>query len=506
MKHNIYKILFAAVALLLSVYVGNNISDSGGQSLMPSLFIVGVIFWIVWANQNWWTVIPCSTVLLGTFEIPFKVYPHEVAVGLAFLALLPTLIIKKQNPNANPYPIILVLLLYLILCFANSAYQVISISDDWKGCGNVLRSYMWGFWPLLVMIAFSYYGDLKGLRTAYILLVVVALIQTIGSLMSVIFQQQFEIPGIHYVFSRDPGEDTGTLFFPLRSLSVVLIILSIFIISTWKHFYKYLGVLLLIPSLIIMLLSGGRSTVFTGVLYLFLWLYFYSHKKLLAVMIAVICLGTFVVNVNPDLLKELPLGVERSLTVLVFNKEFKEEMFGGGAGSDDWHHNLADIGYQRWTTNVGTVLFGYGTRATSPMDDYLSATETWYRYALSAADTGSYENTFWDILCSTGLVGFFLYAWLFLYFLRMLYPYIRDHQPLTSLQDFTVWWAFAALVENVLTCLIRGGLPGMSLVLAAIAEKIIREKKRADHEAGIRSQKSEISISSSGSPVRVFRG
>jgi hypothetical protein len=310
----------------------------------------------------------------------------------------------------------------------------------------------------------------------------------------VFLHRELEIPVIHYTFSTEPGSEE-TAFFGLRWLSITLIALSLSLLSLGKSFYKYLGVLILIPSFVILFLSGGRSAIATGALYLVLWLYFYSHKALLGMLIALMIMVAFIINVNPSLLKNFPLGVERSLSALVLNKEYQEEMFGGGAGSDDWHHNLANIGYDRWTMSPMTLLFGYGTRATSPMEEGLPAAEAWYRYALSAADTGSYENTLWDILCTTGLVGFFLYGAIFLHFLRLFTPYLRNHQPLTSLQDFIVWWAFAALVVNILTSPIAGGLPGLPLVLAALAEKIVREKRNPASPRRLFSKNNERSLS-----------
>jgi len=478
MNNPIIGVLLVIVAAFCGITLGAAIGRSDYIFLIISAVVLSGIFWVALARQAWWAIVPAATMLAGSFQVGFKVYPHEFALAVSLLAVIPLVVFQtKHNRGSIPLPLIALLIYLSLHCFGSLAYAKL---NNLGGTGNIIRSYAWGLWPLIFSVIFLIYGNAKHLFLAFVLIFLVGTAQLGGTLLSVAIGAPVVIPGINYVLSASGSSGESSLgLFEYRWAAVNLLVLSLCLLTIRGFFVRITGLAATTISIFLLISGGGRAAAAVGGLYICLWLAAMRYRMLLIGGLITFTLFVLTINTAPNLLSHFPYQIERALSAFVLDKGHNEELFGGGAGSDDWHAYLREIGFERWTTNGFTLVFGYGTRPTEllpTLGAFSRPQDVWYSIAESAANTGSYEKTFWTVLAVTGLVGLVLYSWLFCYYLRALWPYVKERQPKT-LKDFTVWWGFAGIVITIVSSPIAGGFPGFSLMMATLALSIVREKK-----------------------------
>src|SRR5262249_48940721 len=144
------------IALLLGSALG---SDNYLLVILATVSLFGAI-WVIMSGDRWWVPMGFALGIGGFFTIPWKLYPHELALALCGLAILPripfkSIGLKRNRPRLSN--IFFVLFGYLVL------HYIVSLVREWDsgGLGNISRAYLNALWPFLFGIAFYLYGSSK---------------------------------------------------------------------------------------------------------------------------------------------------------------------------------------------------------------------------------------------------------------------------------------------------------------------------------------------------------
>jgi hypothetical protein len=147
-------------------------------------------------------------------------------------------------------------------------------------------------------------------------------------------------------------------------------------------------------------------------------------------------------------------------------------------GSDDWHFDLLLLGYQRWTSSFASLIFGNcinpeGVYSFAKLD-YLSRLEI-------AAGTSRYECTLWSVLATLGIVGTALYVWIFTFLFREIIPIVR-REGIISFNHAVYAAAIISLLLMILFGWIRGGFPGIEMMLGVMAKALYEDSKSSKQQ------------------------
>ena len=89
-------LVVVALGLLFAIYLGVQI---GSDNLWFLAVLIGgmlLVTWIVWGRDYWWVPMAFGLGIGGFFTIPWKLYPHEIALAVCSLALLPQLVFRRS--------------------------------------------------------------------------------------------------------------------------------------------------------------------------------------------------------------------------------------------------------------------------------------------------------------------------------------------------------------------------------------------------------------------------
>lgn len=467
-------IFFSAVfvGIVGAIFFGNAVAG-GNYKLLGILFSAYLcVLWVCVAREFWWIFLPAAAMLPGTFQFLFKIYPHEVALFIGILAALP-MVVFRRNQNSIPPPMP-ILCLFVYLCCHCIGSVLLSNANGLFEIGNILRGYMWGLWPIIFSILFFLVGSKVGIKGAFRIAVGFSSVQLIAVLISSFYGVAVIIPGLNFTLS-DPRDNSSYEFtiFSFRWNAVYMVALNLCAISYFKTKMRFFSWFLLPFTFSILLFGGGRAAIATGVLYFAIWMVLTKKIGVLLVSLLPIITLIIFINFNTRILNILPHNIERALGGFVLDKKYLEYHFGGGVGSNDWHNYLKEIAYSRWSETPISLLFGYGIKPHEKLTTAYTPEEIMYRYALSAANTGAYEKTLWTILAVTGLIGIFLYIWVFVFYLKRFLFYLRYSNNKDRASMTLILLATTSLIVTVFTCFIAGGFVGLPLVFSAIAYKIL---------------------------------
>lgn len=466
--------------LIAALFMGSWLGSESYSTVIMAFLLVGGLMWIVLSGEGWWVPMMFAVGIGGLFYVPFKLYPHEIALGICGVALLPRIPFKLaglQKDRPRPSPWFFALLGYLLIHFAATA------SNYWSspGLGNVARAYMNALWPLLFGLGYYYYGSIRQMRPALRLLYTALLIRMGLGLLNYYTDDVFVIPGINYSIDPQDLRASGYMLFALASL--MLISTSSPIAKCWHAFWT-------VVSAYALLLGGSRAQV-AGVIVLCFVLFVIFRKWLQVVVLSVgVVLILAIINISPSVIEPLPYRVQRALSVLIIGSTPQVDVQMDVKGSDQFREVISKEGYNRWTESTKSIVLGYGIR---PFDE--NATLAASRFEVdaftltiqSSADVGAYETSLWTILAVVGGAGMLLYIGLNISLIRDILPAIRAGH-LRGGELAICAWAACTLLAWFFTNFLYGGFPSLELFLGLMAKAVV-EDRRAEMEEYVEANK-----------------
>jgi O-antigen ligase len=264
-----------------------------------------------------------------------------------------------------------------------------------------------------------------------------------------------------------PALDVMANFYALRTLGPVLGVVSIvFINGPWFQRQSFIvrtsAWLVYLLSIVAAAFSGGRATLlFVFVLSLVaLWLR--KHYQVVLGLIAAGILFVLALNLVPDVLRPLPLVMQRSLQSIVFTTESLEARDSIDS-STSWRWELVQRAFEQWHHDSRVYWFGRGTYSFGPEDYRAIQRNAGMGYMEVSLRRGATHSLVTDLLLTFGLVGFVIYMTLFVTLVILLWRiwkmYVAD--PIAEPLALT---CLVLTVFYLLYGILGGG--GIPLVLA----------------------------------------
>ncbi len=434
---------------------------------------VFVGIWMLAAQELWWILLPAAYSFGGMFWFGFRLYTHEVALLLVLLALLPWLLATNARIRTRrPIPTsVFLLAAYFAIHGIVSIY--ISILAGEGGVGNIGRVYLRGFWPLIFLFTFYWFGSTRLLRLVLAVIYVSASLRVCLGLVGYFWPRVLYIPVISFVF---PAAYSGGV--DLRESALVLVPVAFCYARLAQSRIKSLfHVLMIILGGGLVLLGGSRVSLGVFCAIALCWAAFHKRFVLLST-IALSLLGSVLfLSSDSTVLNPMPRLVRRTLSILVIpgpNSEVHKMV----ASSDYWHRHLMRRAAERWLESPRSFLVGHRVQSFDEAA-FLGMSADMRVKAEVAAGMGSYEAGLWTVLAVLGLCGAILYVLLFWWLLRdVVFVLLRD--GVCDYRHAFYFLAVSGALIWVVFCWIVGHFPSWQLMLAVIAKAAYEDSR---HEA-----------------------
>ncbi len=449
--------LATAIGLLFAVILGNAIGSAESFFLLMIAAGAAGLAWLVLAGKYWWLPMAFGLGIGGFFTLPFKLYPHEIALAACVAALVPQMVLRRTGLSDSrpqlPY-VFYILALYLAVHFCMS--MVVNDGDGW---GNVSRAYMNMLWPFVFGYYFWRHGSTKVLQAALKVIYGAALARMAFGLVNYYAGYTYTIPLINY--SIDPQD--------LRaSGSIVLVLAFIFTAMRGNMVLRALNGAITLFAVWVILLGGSRTGAAT---LLMLPLFAFAiRRKWLGLVATVACSGILILALNeyPKVIEALPKRATRAMSVFLLKErlDIQEET----RDSNMWHRvALPEEAQKRWSESIRTRAFGTGIKPYRGLTPGIwFGPETLFLWAKVSGDMGAYESAFWTVLAVLGVTGLALYAWLLGWLLRRLGIALLARRE----KDITwgvLFWACLSIVQWAVFAIPGGSYPSWEVFLGLIA-------------------------------------
>ena len=242
-------------------------------------------------------------------------------------------------------------------------------------------------------------------------------------------------------------------------------------------------------------LGGGRITIV--VLFGLFGFLFLIYKKygLLLILTVSFLVGAIAINTSPYSLYSLPDSVRRATSAFIIDRRLAADIADARA-SDEWHERLMKEGWNSWTDNALTILFGRGVK---PFDEnaWMNG-ENFEGMIDMAIQTSRFEKGLWDVLCTFGLVGLVLYSALLWKIISHCTPILFREKIKTPVHAI-MFIAVYQCVTWFLLCWIYDSFPSGQLLIGIVAMVAVHDMKRARN---LQTQMAEVSDASGMSDRR----
>jgi hypothetical protein len=467
------------IACLLALTLGSNLAVDSGQTMVYACFGAMVVLLIAFAREYWWLAMFLAVGFGGYAYFGFRIYAHEALFALAIAGLLPSIALSPRSEFVHTRPklpwFFYAALAYLCL------HVVYSITENgargFIEYGNICRAYAFGIWPLLFILAFRLYGRAEHLPAALYLLQIVYLIRAVMTLATVYFPKAaMVLPGINFVLPGNATNAGGLDDLRFAGHGICVLATALLLGRPPTLHGRVWQVMLLVFSMAVLLMGGGRVMIVASILSLFAAMLAGRMWKMLTATGVCAIAAVIFVNLFPSSIYIFDKRVQRTLTILILDKQ-STEVRSHTAASDIWHERLQEIGFERWTSSPRHFLLGTGI---IPWDPTITRESNWTLRVEAtlqgAANTASYESALWTILTPTGLVG------LTLYLLTIGYFAVGNGKQLCrgNLSGYAKTAAFLgtyAPLEWLLFSPRSGGYPSIELLLAVTAFYYLNDRK-----------------------------
>jgi hypothetical protein len=459
------------VTTFAAVYL---IKVAGEQGLLSVAYVaagLAIAAWILFSGKLWWALTPMAVAFGGTLLLGYKIYPHEMALLISIVALLPLIALRRRDlPLRPPLPwTIYALLALFIVDWAISIYVIEDL--DLHGIGSLSRAYISGLWAIIFGLLFYRYGELNP-RQILRLLYIVFCLRSIVVGTAALVETFLPLPKIGFVLSglisgfteyRVAGIQLGLLAFAYatmeRRVGVKLVHYAVAAVAIWMA-----------------LLGGGRVTIGITCCALLMWAILRRQWGWLSLLGAMGLALVVLLNRSPEMLYHLPKGGQRALSILVTESSTRWlDWHDRNRISNQWHRHLSELGWQRWTENPATFLFG---NRVEPYDEsYEARSATWQMKADIGAKMGLYEAGLWTVLGLIGLVGLLLYLGLFVFLLKGPLALVRREGICSPTHVLAFLALLGAMLWGVFSWIV-GHFPSYELMMAVLAKAAYEDRRR----------------------------
>ncbi len=455
--------LVITIALIAALFLGEAIGSGELVTLAEIVGAIGALTWLVAARRYWWLTFAFGVGIGGFFTVPYRIYPHELALGVALIALIPQLFFHQARRKL-PRPK-LPIAFYVLGAYVIASFLFCLLQNKGNGFGNIARGYMNAAWPFIFGFFFWRYGSTAVLRAALRVIYVAALIRMGFGLINYFAGHVYTIPGINY--SIDPQD--------LRaSGSITIVLAALFALMRGRIVYRIFHWVIVLISALAILLGGSRTGM--AQLLFFPLFFFAINRRWLLMMGAAGCSLVLILslNANPRVLYKLPYRVARAASILLVHE--KTDVQEDVKASNEWHRvALPSEAYKRWTESSRSMAFGTGIRPYNPLElNIFYGRDFIYAMAQVSADMGAYESGFWTVLAVTGLVGLGLYLWLLGWLLMQLLP-VLFKRGMRDVVWAALFWACYSIVSWIVFAVPSGTYPSFEIFIGLLALAAIRD-------------------------------
>lgn len=472
--------VFVWAAIFIGFIVAVSIGYLVGEDSITTAIVLSATIltfgWVALARRRWWLIVPAAAGIGGYFHFGFKLYPHEVALLGAVVPLSLAVALRfpgtlQKRPTGFPAAMYFLSFYLFAHWIGSNIYN--HLNND-PGFGNVSRAYFNAIWVIVFVIAFWRYGSTKYVRAALWISYVAAFGRLLIGLLTYLSSAFAYIPVVNFVL---PGS-TETRGADVRSSALTLGMFATCYFLVHKGFLKksFHGTVFLC-SLVALLFGSGRGVLV--ILCLVPISIAFLYRKVIPIFFSLITVAgaLTVLNVNPTLLDSLPNSVQRSASVLIFDKGIANS-YGRTATSDIWHEELRDLGFKNWTRSWNTFLFGTGIR---PFDAAASrgveGKTTFEDLLASSTKVGAYESGWWTVTAVTGLVGLISYLLVFAFLLRRLVPILWRERVADHRHAFAFLGAFG-IANWLILGWANGSFPGIEIMYGFIGVCALQDRPR----------------------------
>lgn len=469
----------ALVAIVIGpTFIGSLMTRMEYYSL-PFGAIFGIMFAIIWvysSGRYWWLIFPVMAFWGGLFWVGFRIYPDELGLVIAIAALAVTLCMNftamVRHRTAASWSFLLLILYFLV-------HLSVSLSNSelgWlSGSGSIVRVYASGISFLVFSWMYYKFGTSEHIKLAVIIVFMVMLVRIAVSMLAIYTPRLSGMSGTGFFWLYSPAD--------LRFSALYQMLFGIMLFYIFKDRGIKIIVMILIISMFILVLFGeGRVSVAMAVFTLILWMWLAKKTVLLIYLLPVFIVSIMLVYSEVHLLSQLPSGVQRAIS---FVPGLESQLVYHTDMSNDWHFDLLHLGYQRWTSSPGSLFFGHRI---NPEGVYFINELDYFSRLEIAADTSRYECTLWTILATLGIVGTVLYVCVFTFLFREIVPIVRK-EGIISFNHAVYAAAIISLLLMILFGWIRGGFPGIEIMLGVMAKALYEDSKSSREQLGVLAQR-----------------
>jgi hypothetical protein len=464
---------FAILAGLVgAIFLGSALGSDDYVFFIFCVVLIGGLTWIIMAGEAWWLPMFFGIGIGGYFTLPYKIYPHELALLLSGAAIIPRIAFRSAGLKRNRGPLPWVFYATFAYLLSHCIYSLLTYGGDFQTYGNILRAYMNALWPFLFGLAFFLYGSTRKLLSGLAIMYVALLVRLSFGLTNYFLDDTLTIPLINYTID---GQDLRT------SGSMLMILAGFFVFTVRSPVLKILHTIVFLVSCYSFMLGGSRGLLI-GTVFFVLFLCLVLRRWLtLAALSAAFAVLFAVFNFWPGILDQMPYRVERGLSILVFRADAQRDIHEDVRGSDIYHENLRKEGWRRFTARPANVIYGTGMK---PFDVGAVLNVGYFEIDPSSilvqmvADNGAYESALWTVLAVTGALGFLLYAGLLVPWLWQLVRALRE-QRWRGEQFIVVAWACGSIAAWFAMMNYYGTFPSFEIFFAILAMALVVDRRNS---------------------------
>jgi hypothetical protein len=331
------------------------------------------------------------------------------------------------------------------------------------GVGNIGRVYFRGFWPVIFLGTFYWFGSTRLLGLVLAVIYGSSLIRVALGLVGYCWPQVLYIPVISFVF---PAAYSGGV--DLRESAIVLVPAAFCYARLARSRIKSLfHVVMIVLGGVLVLLGGSRVSLGVFCAIALCWAAFHKRFVLLSALGLSLLATVLFLSSNPTVLDRVPVRVRRTLSILIIpgpNSEVHRMV----ASSDYWHYHLMRRAAERWLESPQSFLVGHRVHRFDEAMFRGVRTDVRLRAEVSAR-MGYYESGLWTVLAVLGSVGAILYILVFWWLLRDIVGALLKNGVCDYRHAF-YFLAISGILIWIVFSWISGHLPSWQLMLAIIAK------------------------------------
>jgi hypothetical protein len=431
------------------------------------------IVWVYGSGRYWWLVFPVMAFWGGLFWVGFRIYPDELGLVIAVAALTVALCMNftamvRYRRTATSWSFLLLSLYF----FVHLSVSLSNSNLGWlSGGGSIVRVYASGISFLIFSWMYYKFGTSEQIKLSVIIVFMVMLVRIVISMLALYTPVLFGISGAGFLRLYSYAD--------LRFSALYQMLFGIMLFYIFQERWVKIIIMILIISMFILVLFGeGRVSVAMAIFTLILWMWLAKRTVLLIYLLPVFVVSITLVCSEVHLLSKLPSGVQRAIS---FVPGLESQLVYNTEASNEWHFDLLHLGYQRWTSSLGSLFFGHRI---NPDGVYFVNELDYFSRLEIAADTSRYECTLWTILATLGIVGTALYIWVFTFLFREIVPIVRK-EGIISFNHAVYAAAIISLLLMILFGWIRGGFPGIELMLGVMAKALYEDNRPSRERLGV---------------------